>query len=98
MASDWGRSVGESRLRLACAAGSTAGPHASQALPALRAARGTGDAHLDHLLAEAVFWIERGRPWPSSEACEPLSVAQPDRLVPVPAGTATAEGVRRAKP
>ena len=55
------------------------GPYAFEALPALRAARGKGDAQLDHLLAEAAFWIEHGRAWPSDEDCQPLPVMGPRR-------------------
>lgn len=51
------------------------GAHASEALPLLRAARGRGDAHYDHIVAEAIWWIEHGRARPQSEECEPLSAA-----------------------
>jgi hypothetical protein len=49
------------------------GPTARPALPALRRAHGSTDAHFDHLLLEAIWWIEHGSPTGSSTECEPLS-------------------------
>jgi hypothetical protein len=50
------------------------GAHASEALPFLRAARGKRDAHLDHVLSEAIWWIEHGETLPGEERCEPLPI------------------------
>jgi hypothetical protein len=52
------------------------GPHAHEAIPALRAARGRGDAHFDHVLAEAIWWIEHGRALPAYEECEAVPLPE----------------------
>jgi hypothetical protein len=51
------------------------GPTASDALPFLRAARGRTDAHVDHVLAEAIWWIEHGESLAGYGECDPLPTA-----------------------
>jgi hypothetical protein len=63
------------------------GPHASDALPGLREAQGKGDAHVDHVLSEAIWWIQNGDASPSRAECSPLSVD--------PASVAASSSARR---
>jgi hypothetical protein len=58
--------------------GSTGG-HGAAAIPDLLAARGTSVRYFDHLVAEAVFLIERGPRWPPAPECEDVSAAELDR-------------------
>ena len=54
------------------------GAHAVAALPSLRAVRGKGDAHADHVLAEAIWWIEHGQGTPGYGECEHLVIGSPN--------------------
>jgi len=48
------------------------GPIATEAVPALQAARGSHDVHYEHLLTEALWWIQHGYGWVPSGDCEHL--------------------------
>lgn len=66
----------EARVRAATAfALGALGPHASAALPALREAQGKGDTHVDHVLSEAIWWIQHGDVLPAYGECPPWSVS-----------------------
>jgi HEAT repeats len=65
----------DARVRAATAfALGALGPHASAALPSLREAQGKGDVHLDHVLSEAIWWIQHGDASPPDGECFPLPV------------------------
>ena len=51
------------------------GSHAIGVLPYLREAQGKGDAYMDHVLSEAMWWIEHGEAFSDGEKCEPLPIA-----------------------
>jgi hypothetical protein len=63
----------DDRIRAAAAyALGAMGPHASAALPSLREVHGEGHTHVDHVVAEAIWWIEHGDTVAFGEACVPL--------------------------
>jgi hypothetical protein len=61
----------EARVRRAAVTSLAAlGPIAADAVPALQAARGSDDVHFEHLLTEALWWIQHGYGWSTSGDCE----------------------------
>ena len=68
------------RIKGAAAVGlGSTGGHGAAAIPDLLAARGTSVRYFDHLVAEAVYLIEKGPRWPPARECEDVSVAELDR-------------------
>ena len=62
----------DARVRAATAfALGALGPLAAEALPSLREAQGKGDTQLDHVVSEAIWWIQHGDTFPPSAECAP---------------------------
>jgi hypothetical protein len=64
----------DQHVRSAAVAGlGSLGGHASAAVPALLAARGSSVVYFDYLLDEAVSLIQRTDKWPAEDVCEDVS-------------------------
>jgi hypothetical protein len=86
------------RIKGAAAVGlGSTGGHAAAVIPDLLAARGTSVRYFDHLVAEAVYSIERGPRWPPAPECEDVPAAELDRrAVHAPGPAADRESGRSA--
>ncbi len=55
------------------------GGHAAPAIPALRAARGSGVVYFDFVLDEAVFLIKSTPKWPAEDVCQDVPIDELER-------------------